>query len=164
MRRFLDNYEDDPEEREMKVSDELEFMMNKSNIPAIFQILEDRLVNNYREVLLKDLEVLYNDIQHNLKRAVRESRALKGELMETAQADLSKRRKKVEENEKAYAEILKCQKQLQAYINDVDKKTENNLKKLLAAMDAPPNPQYKKEGTKLYKKALSKIKKITLSR
>ncbi len=77
---------------------------------------------------------------------------------------MSKRRKKVEENEKAYAEILKCQKQLQAYINDVDKKTENNLKKLLAAMDAPPNPQYKKEGTKLYKKALSKIKKITLSR
>ena len=164
LRRFLDNYEDDPEEREMKVSDELEFMMNKSNIPAIFQILEDRLVNNYREVLLKDLEVLYNDIQHNLKRAVRESRALKGELMETAQADLSKRRKKVEENEKAYAEILKCQKKLQKYINDVDRKTEKNLEKLLAAMDAPPNPQYKKEGTKLYEKALSKIKKFTLSR
>ena len=117
-------------------------------------------MNNYREVLLKDLEVLYNDIQHNLKRAVRESRALKGELMETAQADLSKRRKKVEENEKAYAEILKCQKQLQEYIDDVDEKTKNNLKNLLAAMDAPPNPQYKKEGTKLYEKALSKIIKV----
>ena len=86
------------------------------------------------------------------------------EKMETAQADLAKRRKKVEENEKAHAEILKCQKQLQAYINDVDLKTEENLKKLLAAMDAPPNPQYKQDGTNLYEKTMSKIKKFTLSR
>ena len=164
LRSFLDNYEDDPEEREMKVGDQLDFMQEKANVQTIYKIIQERLVDNYKDVLAKDIAIQYQDIIHGLKRAVRESRALKKELLETAQAGLQERRKKVEENKKACEEIRACQEQLQAYIKNVDIRTNNNLQKILAAMDRKPDPDYMVKGKKLYDGTLKSIKKFVFGK
>ena len=164
LRSFLDNYEDDPEEREMKVGDQLDFMQEKANVQTIYKIIQERLVDNYKEVLAKDIAIQYHDIIYGLKRAVRESRALKKELLETAQAGLQERRKKVEENKKACEEIRACQEQLQAYIKNVDERTNNNLQKILEAMDRKPDPDYMVKGKKLYDGTLKAIKKFVFGK
>lgn len=142
----------------------LDFMQEKANVKTIYKIIQERLVDNYKEVLAKDIAIQYQDIIHGLKRAVRESRALKKELLETAQAGLQERRKKVEENKKACEEIRACQEQLQAYIKNVDVRTNNNLQKILAAMDRKPDPDYMVKGKKLYDGTLKSIKKFVFGK
>ena len=138
----------------------LDFMIEKANIPSIYKLMQERLIDNYRDVLSKDLAKEYQDIMHKLKTAVQESRVIKKNLLHTAQSDLVERRKQLSEHEKACSEIRRCQEQLQAYIENVDARTKKNLSKILAAMDAPPNPNYLKKGKKLYDEALGKVKKV----
>lgn len=161
LRKFLDNYEEDPEEHTRKVSDSLDFMTEKANIKFIYEIIRSRLMYNYQKFLAGDLAKQYEGIIFDLKREVRGSRKLKKELLEAAQADIEKRREKVAENQKACEEIRKCQEMLRSYIKNVDAQTQRNLDNILAAMDRKPDPDYVKKGKKLYDGGLmEKFKKF----
>ena len=131
-----------------------DFMIEKANILNIYKIIQERLVYNYKSVLFDDLTVQYNDIQHNLKRASREAKALKFDLLQTAKAEVEYRRKKVIDHENGCRELRKHQDQLISCIKKVETHTQNNIKEILKIMDGPSNPNY-------LKKAVDKITTIT---
>lgn len=148
LRKFLDNYEADPEERSMKIDSSLDFMQGKTNIGYIYQIINSRLISNYQKILVDDIANQYKSIIHDLKREVRESRALKKDLLVTAQSDIAERRKKVADNKRACEELHSCQEQLRSYIQRVDDRTQQNLSNIIAAMDKKPDPSYLKKAKK----------------
>ena len=125
-----------------------------NNQIKIYKIIQERLVYNYKSVLFDDLTVQYNDIQHNLKRASREAKALKFDLLQTAKAEVEYRRKKVIDHENGCRELRKHQDQLISCIKKVETHTQNNIKEILKIMDGPSNPNY-------LKKAVDKITTIT---
>lgn len=141
----------------------LSFIMEKSNIEVINQIIRDRLVNNYKSIFMKDIKAAYLDIQYDLKRAVRESTNIQKDLLATARAGIAEQRRKLEENKKACDDIRDCQNKLRNYIEVADKQTNASLNKILESLNQPPKPEYKDAGKKIYEGAagtMSKIKRV----
>ena len=139
LRNFLNHYEDDSEEPKMKVVEELDFMSYKANVWYICEIINERLIAQYKEILLENIKNQYKSIQYTLKRIVREASKRNKEMLEVAQADIEECRRKIANHQNECQNLRECQENLRAYIQDAEERTQEKLEEMLAAVDREPS-------------------------
>lgn len=107
----------------------------KTNIDNVKKIIKEHLISNYKEILAKEIEQRYEDIIFTLRRTVREGKKQSQDLIETAEADVSKRVEKIELQKKNYYEIVECKKRLNNALALVDARTKHNLDIIISKID-----------------------------
>lgn len=111
----------------MLAPSDLEAIMDLTNIKVVNDVIVNELVNQYSELLYKDIEVLYKDIQHMVNRIVGERKKIVNERITISYADMDEIQRKVEETTKNRNEIQRVQKQLTAALSSINKSTNKRL-------------------------------------
>ena len=139
LKQFGLNYDIDPK----SIMNKLPFLMEKSNIGKIKQVIQDKLVANYKSLLATDIERKYFDIKYSLKRIAEENREAMSELVELSSSDLLQLEQKVLQQKKHYKDVQQCQKQLTAVLENVRKSTQDRLATVKATLS-----KYKEQSLK----------------
>lgn len=111
----------------MLTQGDLEKLMEICNVQAINQVIVDELVKNYSKLLYGDIEHLYHDIKHIVRRVSSDRRKELGERIAMSHADISALEAKVLEQKQNHDAIRHSQEQLKAALSSLDKSTRKRL-------------------------------------
>ena len=110
-------------------------LMELSNISRIMRVIVDEFAGNYTKLLHDDIMAKYNELVFALVRYVSEEEKSASDLIETANADISRVKQKVEEQRKNYDTVSRSREQLAAALKTVEKKTQDRLARILSRLE-----------------------------
>ena len=117
------------------ISDSRDKLMELSNISRIRRVIVDEFAGNYKTLLHDDIMAKYKELVFALVRFVSEEEKSAADLIETANADISKVKQKVEEHRRNYDTVSRSREQLAAALRTVEKKTQDRLAKILSQLE-----------------------------
>ncbi|MDE7312362.1 MAG: dynamin family protein [Eubacterium sp.] len=118
----------------MLTPDDIQKLMDITNIKNIHQVIVSELVNQYVKLLYGDIKKQYEDIRHMVSRVAGERKKTLDEQITISYTDMKKIEKKIEETKENRDAILKCQKQLDAALKSVDKSTQKRLSRIVSKL------------------------------
>ena len=95
-----------------------DFMIEKSNIPTIHKMIEDKIIYQYRERLLDDIDVKYRDIVHELNRYSRAMCLMNDDLLQVSQENAKDLSKMVAREQRDYQEFNQFKIKVQKFIGE----------------------------------------------
>lgn len=117
------------------VADSREKLMELSNISRIRRVIVDEFAGNYKTLLHDDIMAKYKELITALVTYVTQEEKSAADLIETANADISKVKQKVEEHRRNYDTVSRSREQLAAALKAVEKKTQDRLAKILSRLE-----------------------------
>ena len=119
MIKFLFNYVETLEADVFTKPDQFkDFMIEKSNIPTIHKMIEDKIIYRYRERLLDDISVKYRDIVHELNRYSRAMCLMNDDLLQVSQENAKDLSKMVAREQRDYQEFNQFKIKVQKFIGE----------------------------------------------
>lgn len=103
-----------------------------SNIEWINQVIVNELMNQFTSLLMKDIEVLYHDIEHHVNRVAEERQKTIKERITLSRDEVKKVETKIESIKKSREKILQYQKQLDGMLSSMEKATQKHLNAITA--------------------------------
>lgn len=116
-------------------STEIQSLMEITNIRAVNKKITDELVSQYSKLMYRDIEVLYNDILHMVKRIAGERQKTINERLTISYADRKKIEDQVAQVEKNQRDVQKAQEQLVMVLRSLEKSKKKQLDVLLHKLD-----------------------------
>lgn len=108
----------------------IEELKRVSNIEWINRVIVDELINQFTSLLMKDIQVLYQDIKHQVTRIAEERHTKINERITLSREEVKKVEEKIESVKKSRDKILQYQKQLDGMVSSMGKATQKHLKSL----------------------------------
>ena len=112
--RFEDDYEIPADLRKLKA---------KTNIDYIMKVIREKLAENYKKLLAKEIQHNYMDVLQNLNRVTKEKKETMKELLNASYSDGEKLALKLKEQNKKCDEVRESSQQLQKILKDVEYKS-----------------------------------------
>ena len=92
LRKFAVNYDYD-------LPEDLDKIKAKTNIAAIMRIISDKLVHDYKKLMIEDIKFRYNDAVHTLQRITNEVQESARENLASSHLDSEQLQKRLEEKQ-----------------------------------------------------------------
>ena len=112
--RFEDDYE---------IPADLKKLKAKTNIDYIMKVIREKLAENYKKLLAKEIQLKYMDVLQNLNRVTKEKKETMKELLNASYSDGEKLALKLKEQNKKCDEVRESSQQLQKILKDVEFKS-----------------------------------------
>ena len=109
-------------------------MIEKANIAAVYKIIMNKLAGNYHKLLMEEIESKYTGIQHDLRRVAKDMKDDKQKLLNDSMADLKDFEAKEQDMKNKYARIKAVTEQLQVILDQVNEKTDANMKMICSQL------------------------------
>lgn len=119
----------------MELSEHLSDIIEMTNINQIRNIINDRLVSRYSELMLQDLTMKYKNILTMCKRYAENSKQDISKVVTAANCNLDALRKQLDQVVKDYKDIQKSKEMLYAALKTVKKKTDTRLNNILKQLE-----------------------------
>ena len=135
MRKFaidFDYDESDPESRQK--------MIQKANIAAIFDVIKNKLAGNYRRLLMEGIKEQFVRIRHELGRIAQDDKDEATKFIVNSSKTLEEFRKSAEEKQRNYEKIQAVSQQLNAAIEQVEKRTIRQMDDICTKLRLKVNP------------------------
>ena len=117
LRKFAVNYDYD-------LPDDLDKIKTKTNIAAIMRIISDKLVHDYKKLMLEDIKFRYNDAVHTLQRITNEVQESARENLASSHLDSEQLQKRLEEKQAKRDGVQQISAQLNQIMKRVRQKTQ----------------------------------------
>ena len=136
LRKFAVNYDD------YKLPDDLDQIKEKTNIDIIASVIRDKLADNYRKLLMDDIQAMYKDILHRLERVANEKRKELCGLLETSSMDAEEMEKRIASQKERFDTVKQVSNQLTAIMERVKHDTQIRMDAICGKLRLSINPGY----------------------
>lgn len=117
LRKFALNYD-------YELPDDLDKIKEKTNIDAIMRVIKDKLVHDYKKLMLEDIKFRYNDAVYTLRRITEGVQESARENLESSYLDGEQLQQRLKEKEAKRDNVKQVSDQLNGIIKKVRQKTQ----------------------------------------
>lgn len=135
LRKFAINYDYD-------LPEDLDRIKQKTNIDNIAAVIRDKLADNYRKLLMDDIQAMYKDILHRLERTAQEKRKEISGLLEASSVDAEEMERRIAAQKARFDKITSVSNQLTAIMERVKSKTKTRTDAMCGKLRLSINPGY----------------------
>ena len=125
-----------------ELPDDLNKIKEKTNIDVIASVIRDKLADNYKKLLMDDIQAMYKDILHRLERVANEKRKDIHGLLETSSVDANEMEKRIVAQKERFDKIKTASNQLTAVMESVKRETQSRMEAICGKLRLSINPGY----------------------
>lgn len=119
----------------MDIEENLEVLMEKSNVSEVHRKIEQDIVPKYKEYLMRDIKAMYEVVSGEIKTFFNETKMSNQEVLETSTKSANEIRESFEKSKKELDDVLAYRKQLEIALNQVNVNTDERVEQLCKTLD-----------------------------
>lgn len=132
-------------------------MIEKANISTVYDIIKEKLAENYKRYLTEDIQHRYIAIQHDLTRIAEDTKSEPNNLLTASNSSIEDFKKKAEQKKKDFDEIAHVSAQLNKILDQVESSTARQMEAICGDLRLKLNPGYNKLDEKRSKSNLRNV-------